>query len=308
MDDLPVPKGLQFLSPHSGRIVRLTIVVRTHQALDTILTSFRNVAMPSLENLDIESHRDIDLLDMSPLNSPNITSLKMTRCTPAFPPPQWMVALTHLHLKNNPYPVRENSDIFRFMTTQLPSLIYLYLDLTKGAFGSGNGIVYQSLAHVELVFHESETNALFNQLASFDTPHLTHLSLHHIHGDQDCHCEAVADFGDDYRPITTPPRLFPVISSLTLIRECFTPRIVSDLLGPGSQPWPQLEVLALRPMAADVENLYKALQEVVCCKRSQQESLPTFKLSPNLFEREFWAENGVVVELLEEPSIIGSGV
>ncbi|KAJ7603803.1 hypothetical protein FB45DRAFT_1044472 [Roridomyces roridus] len=227
MDDLPVPKGLQYLSPHIARIARLTIVVRTHQALDTILASFRNVAMPSLENLDIESHRDIDLLDMSPLNSPNITSLKMTRCTPAFPPPQWMVALTHLHLKNNPYPVRETSDIFRFMTTQLPSLIYLYLDLTKGAFGSGNGIVYQSLAHVELVFHESETNALFNQLASFDTPHLTHLSLHHIHGDQfsclldstqpasrltfpavtsltlanldgrDCHCEAVADFGDD---------------------------------------------------------------------------------------------------------------
>ncbi|KAJ7603802.1 hypothetical protein FB45DRAFT_881219 [Roridomyces roridus] len=64
--------------------------------------------------------------------------------------------------------------------------------------------------------------------------------------------------------------------------------------------------LALRPMAADVENLYKALQEVVRWKRSQQEPLPTFKLSPTLFEREFWAENGVVVELLEEPSIIGS--
>ncbi|KAJ7603794.1 hypothetical protein FB45DRAFT_1044466 [Roridomyces roridus] len=229
--DLPAaPKGLQYLSPHVGRIARLTIIVEARQALETILSSLPNVAMPALQHLEIEnsSDRDIDLLDLSPLKLPNITSLKMTRCTPSFPPPQWMRALTHLHLEDNPYPVRENSDIFQFITMQHPSLVYLYLDLMKAIFPLGSGIVSQSLTHLDLQFNE------------------------------------------------------------------------------GEKPWPELDVLAIRPRPAEIENGYTTLQEVVCWKRSQQESLPTFKLSANLFEREFWAENGVVVELLEEYSMIGS--
>ncbi|KAJ7608452.1 hypothetical protein FB45DRAFT_1067535 [Roridomyces roridus] len=332
MDDLQTPKGLQYLSPHVGRIARLTIVVETHQALNTILASFRNFVMPSLDHLEIENSSDVydmDRLDLSPLKLANITSLKMTRCTPSFPPPQWMVALTHLHLSNNSYP-GVNSDIFRFMTTGIPSLVHFYLDLTAVTLRSG-GIVSESLTHLVLEFDESETNALLNALASFNTPRLTHLTLHHIHGDQlsflfdsikpvsrltfpavtsltlanldrkECDCEVDENFRDDYKPITAPPlRLLPVMSSLTLIRECFTPRIVLELLGPGLQPWSKLEVLALHPMPADIEKLYVALQDVVRWKQSQQEPLPRLKLSPDLFARDFWAENGVVAELLEE--------
>ncbi|KAJ7608453.1 hypothetical protein FB45DRAFT_1067536 [Roridomyces roridus] len=331
--DLPAQKGLQYLSPHVGRIERLTIIVEARQALETILSSLPNVAMPALQHLEIEnsSDRDIDLLDLSPLKLPNITCLKMTRCTPSFPPLQWMRALTHLHLEDNPYPVRENSDIFRFITTQHTSLVYLYLDLMKAIFPLGSGIVSQSLTHLDLEFNEGETNGLLNQLASFDTPQLTHLGLHCAHGDQlsfllnsnmqstfpavtsltiddlgKLCCDWTPGAHRDYAPVKPPLRLFPALSSLTLIRECLTPRMVSDLFGPGSQPWLELEVLAIRPRPAEIENVYRTLQEVVCWKRSQQESLPTFKLSANLFEREFWAENGVVVELLADYGMIGS--
>ncbi|KAJ7608436.1 hypothetical protein FB45DRAFT_946701 [Roridomyces roridus] len=340
--ELESPKGLHYLRPHITRIARLTIVVDcadSHEALDTILTSFRNVVMPSLEYLEIKnsSDREIDILDLSPLETPNITSLKMTYCTPSFPPPPWMVPIAHLHLSGNTYPAGGNSDIFRFIITQHPSLVYLYLDVSALTFGLGNGIVSRSLTHLDLEFDESDTDGLSRELASFDTPNLTHLSLHFAHGDQlaflfdsikpasrlafpavtsltlanadrtQCHCEVDQLFRDEYKSITAPPlRLFPVMSSLTLIRECFTPRIVSDLLGPGSQPWPQLEILALKPMAADEQNLYATLRDVVRWKQSQQEPLPTFKLSPDLFARDFWAENGVVVELLEEHGMVDS--
>ncbi|KAJ7628301.1 hypothetical protein FB45DRAFT_1059108 [Roridomyces roridus] len=317
-DDLEAPKGLQYLGPHIARISRLTIVVDSHQALDTILDSFRDIVMPSLDHLEIEntSDYDSDLLDLSPLNLPKISFFKMTRCTPSFPPPPWMVALTHLHLSKNSFG-EDTEDIFRFITTRLSSVVHLYLDVggVIDTFRSGNGIVSQSLTHLEVEFDETlaMTDALAKELASFDTPHLTHLGLHCTHGDQlaflfnstmqsrfpaltsltfndlgqlSCRCEEGCP--DDYKPITNHHRtLFPIMSSLTLIRECFAPRIVSDLLGPGSPPWPLFEALALRPRPSDVEDLYTVLQDVVRWKRSQLESLPRFKLSPDLLSGNF---------------------
>ncbi|KAJ7628386.1 hypothetical protein FB45DRAFT_918156 [Roridomyces roridus] len=333
MDELQVPKGIHYLIPHISRIARLTIAFETHQAFYTIIEYFRDVALPSLEHLEITSNTEDDgtgldpPLDFPPLQMPKITSLEMTRCIPSFPPPQWMVALTHLHLRDNACPTGDQLDIFRFITRQHPSLLYLYLDLSKFGFGPGKGITSRSLTHLDLQFDEAFSDGLSYELASFDTPHLTHLGLHCTHGDQlaslfnstrptqspfpavtsltftnlgqlSCDCDNEELYG--YQRITTPPRrLFPVMSSLTLIRECFTPRIISDLLGPSSQPWPLLEVLAPRPRVADEENLYAALQDVVRWKRSQEGPLPLFKLSPNLLNRQFWVENGVNVGLLE---------
>ncbi|KAJ7628369.1 hypothetical protein FB45DRAFT_1028464 [Roridomyces roridus] len=103
MDEVQAPKGLHYLSPHIGRIARLTIAFEAHQALDSIFYSFQNVVMASLEHLEISSEYDVDVsVDLSPLKLTNITSLKMTRCTPPFPPPQWMAALTHLYLSKTP--------------------------------------------------------------------------------------------------------------------------------------------------------------------------------------------------------------
>ncbi|KAJ7603792.1 hypothetical protein FB45DRAFT_1070967 [Roridomyces roridus] len=306
-NDLEAPKGLQYLSPHVGRIARLTIAVNSHEVLDTVLASFRNVAMPSLQHLEISSKYDIDLVDndLSPLQLRIIFSFKIACCTLSFPPPQWMVGLTHLDLRGYPYPAPENSDIFRRITKELSSLVYLYVDLSTVTFISGGGIVSQSLTHLDLELHESdeESEALSNELSSFNTPHLTHLGLHGTHGDQlsllfnstqpaqarlpavssltfthldrpvVCTCEVEGSYRDHYKPIAAPLKLFPVVSSLTLVDECFTPRIVSDLLGHGSQPWPLLDVLALRPKPSEAEKLYTALQDVVRWKRSQQESL-----------------------------------
>ncbi|KAJ7603014.1 hypothetical protein FB45DRAFT_1072281 [Roridomyces roridus] len=268
MDDLEAPKGFQYVSHHAGRIARLTVVVETHQALNTILTSFRNVAMPSLEHLEISSECDIDLVDndLSPLQLPNILSLKIACCTLSFPPPQWMVGLTHLDLRGYPYPAPENSDIFRRITKELSSLLYLYVDLSTVTFTSGGGIVSQSL--ISLI---SPAQAGFPAVSSLTFTHLDRPVV--------CTCEVEGNYRDHYKPIAAPLKLFPVVSSLTLVDECFTPRIISELLGHGSQPWPLLDVLALRPKPSEAEKLYTVLQEVVRWKRSQQESLPRFKPS-----------------------------
>ncbi|KAJ7628370.1 hypothetical protein FB45DRAFT_1028465 [Roridomyces roridus] len=149
------------------------------------------------------------------------------------------------------------------------------------------------------IAHGDQFSLFLNSTMQSRFPALTSLTFTDL-GQGSCDCERTEPFRSIYEPIRAPPLgLFPVMSSLTLIRECFTPRIVSDLLGPGSHPWPQLEVLALRPRVADAENPYAALQDVVRWKRSQEEPLPSFKLSPNLFERQFWVENGVNVGLLE---------
>jgi hypothetical protein len=60
-----------------------------------------------------------------------------------------------------------------------------------------------------------------------------------------------------------------------------------------------LETVALCPPKKHVEDVYVALQAIVRgWNRNLRGTLPGFKLSPDLFEREFWAENGVRVELL----------
>ncbi|KAJ7628306.1 hypothetical protein FB45DRAFT_867411 [Roridomyces roridus] len=107
-----------------------------------------------------------------------------------------------------------------------------------------------------------------------------------------------------YEPITRilPLDTFPRVTSLALLQQCFTVNILTELFGRDSKPWPLLETVAVWPLDADADLVYEALQEVVHWKRSCSPAgrVPLFVLSPDLYEREFWEENEVKVELLED--------
>ncbi|KAJ7628320.1 hypothetical protein FB45DRAFT_1003991 [Roridomyces roridus] len=332
-------QSIAHLVPHIARISRLYIAFKTYRALRALFRPFQDVATPYLEHLRIE---DIGGEVPTPIDLPSqigtqFRSLELKRCALRALPP-WTAATTHLKLKSGScLDSDDEAEIFRSVTTRLPSLTHLYIQLQddRYTFDSGIGITLKFLTHLHLEFEDSDTPALLSTLARFDTPCLTHFNITGAHGDQiallfnarqhqrsagltfpaltslafthptECNCDGFESQYARYQSISSPPRqLFPALSSLALINECFTAKLLSDLLGPHSAPWPSLRTVIVHPQEEHTENVYTALQNIVRWKRTRQETLPTFRLSSNLFGREFWEENGVLVELLGADEII----
>jgi hypothetical protein len=156
----------------------------------------------------------------------------------------------------------------------------------------------------------------------FDTPALTEFIINGTHGDQifvlfnstslphssfpalasfsfvnrgSCGCEQVFLHSDT---ISAPPlQLFPALSSLTLINQCYTVKLVQNILGPASQPWPLLQTVALWPKQDNLEGLHAALRDAVHSKRQGGLALPKFRFSPKLLSLEDWEGMGADVEL-----------
>ncbi|KAJ7672595.1 hypothetical protein DFH06DRAFT_1363712 [Mycena polygramma] len=230
----------------------------------------------------------------------SLTFLKLENCTPYFPAPDWMMSLTHLELWYCDLDVIDDDGATKIypqkhFTSQLKTL------------------------HLLISPDECSADCLLGIVAIFDTPALTDLTINLAHGD---HISVLFDpssvphsvfpavtslsfVATVYRTIPTPAlRLFPALSSLTLINECFMANIVRDLLGPGSQPWPLLASVTLCPEEDRKEeeaarDVYSAIQAVVRSKRAQGQPVPKFKVSRLLFHQDYWAENELEVELFD---------
>jgi hypothetical protein len=59
----------------------------------------------------------------------------------------------------------------------------------------------------------------------------------------------------------------PALSSLTLGNQCFIREFVDDILGPSSQPWPQLQTITLCPKEDTFDAVRDALEDAVNSKR-----------------------------------------
>ncbi|KAJ7628384.1 hypothetical protein FB45DRAFT_918153, partial [Roridomyces roridus] len=116
-------------------------------------------------------------LDLSLLKTPQVTSLKMTRCVPSVPTPQWINTLVYLEIREPRHPFHE-------IIPQLVSLNQLYLDFGGLLSLPECRIVSQSLARLHLDFWDADVTALLDELTTFDTPHLTQLYIHRTHGRQ----------------------------------------------------------------------------------------------------------------------------
>ncbi|KAK7042453.1 hypothetical protein R3P38DRAFT_2890572 [Favolaschia claudopus] len=170
--------------------------------------------------------------------------------------------------------------------------------------------------------HGQHICALFNDpdsLRGTTFPSLNSLSFL----SQGCHCDSQAD-ADRLRhtSIAAPPtRLFPALTCLKLVGGCFTAPIIADILCPSPHQWP------LRELAVSLSNtvewelsqteepttpraqanldllqaIYSSLQRIIISRRQRGQSLPSFKLSPQLFHQDYWDDNAVQVEMFYPP-------
>ncbi|KAJ7628438.1 hypothetical protein FB45DRAFT_1059207 [Roridomyces roridus] len=281
------------------------------------------------------SHTNYDLLEhFFAFEAPRLCSLALTRCSLGSHAP-WMSTLTRVELRHGAALVDPDSDIFEDVTIQLPALTHLRADLKELYYSYEHGIVSNCLTYLQLkIIDDSgpDTAALLRIFSSFNTPALTHLDLHGTHGDQiallfnstnqplrfpaltslsfvtrskdDLRvCRQLEeDWGlddEDIRISAPPVHLFPALSSLTLVYQCFTPRILRETLGRSSLPWPSLQTIVLWPRKRELEETDKAVREIARWKQEQEEQVPKFRLCPELFRREWLS---VEVELVDKIS------
>jgi hypothetical protein len=240
------------------------------------------------------------------------------------PGPQWADSLSHLELSRACFPSTEadrNSHLVA-VTAQCPLLVHLHLDLSW-MYTPGRRFHIPSLNFLHISVSDTEDEFYLRGIIDlFDTPALTEFIIDGTHGDQICvlfnltslpHSSfpALTSFSFvkrgscwcDSEPISdtisSPPlHLFPALSSLTLINQCSTPKLVQNILGPASQPWPLLKTVALWPRQDDLEALRDVLRDAVQSKRERGQALPKFRLSPKLLSQEDWQGMGVDVEIL----------
>ncbi|KAJ7721014.1 hypothetical protein B0H16DRAFT_1603506 [Mycena metata] len=333
-----IAERLSPIVPHIGRIQRLGIL-SNWESMAAMLAPFRDVQVPCLEYLQLHStHHDCPV-ELFCSGAPKLTFLTLSGFTPHFPIPQWTASLTHLELWGCEDVVDTGGNsFFAAITTHCPSLVHLYINTTARLYGPHNISVGEihiptlKTLHICLSYDFS-TEAMLEHIAFFDTPAVTDLTIDYAHGDdvstlfcptnlphpvfpavtslsfvgRGCTCDRGLGSArlNSWRIPTPPLHIFPALTSLTLINECFMANIVEDLVGPDSQPWPLLQTVTLCPTTAYVQEVYTVIQNTVRSRR-QRAVVPKFRLSPRLYEvgEEYWAENGVDVELFDPTELV----
>ncbi|KAJ6588281.1 hypothetical protein B0H19DRAFT_1098608 [Mycena capillaripes] len=320
-------KRLRHIIPHIHRTWRLSITLRTRLLGTTLLSSFRDLAAPNLQHLEIvyinwkSSHLNCRV-EMFSRGAPRLTFVKMGGYTP-FPVPPWTATLTIMEFRRGRASMVE-ADLVA-ITTQCPSLVHLYLDTSQLSVGRSQFHIptLKSLhISVEVV---QEGSSLLDIVDFFDTPALTEFRIDGAHGEQIfalfnstspphvsfpalnslcfanntstwCSC-GIVPFGSDTNSFP-PLHLFPALSSLSLIEQCSTSKLVKHLLGPTSQPWPLLKTLTLCPKNY-LKEVRDAIQEVIHSKRQHGHPLPKFRLSSALLSKKGWGGNGADLEFFD---------
>ncbi|KAJ7837227.1 hypothetical protein B0H14DRAFT_1104616 [Mycena olivaceomarginata] len=205
------------------------------------------------------------------------------------------------------------------ITAQCLSLTHLYLDVTDTP-PDANRSHSPALQFLHISIPEEDTNYLVDFTNLFDAPALTELFFSGTHGNQtafflgwkslphstfpaltsltfllrdSCACES-ANGNLPSHPISSPPAIFPALSHLILINQCFTPYLIRDILGPASHPWPLLKTITLGASYDSFEEVRAAVGDAVDSKYQRGEPVPEVLLLqlPRSFEN--WDENSPV--------------
>ncbi|KAJ7356676.1 hypothetical protein DFH08DRAFT_1047468 [Mycena albidolilacea] len=231
-----------------------------------MLVPFRDETAPYLQHLEIvyaSRNDELPSLVMFSSRAPRLNSLKVDGFALQLPAAALTASLTHLEL-------RRQQD----------------LDINNFAMKIGFTSLHISIA-------EEACEYLLEIIDIFDTPALTELVIRGTHGDQiplllcsmglphssfpalttlsfiytgSCNCE----ISDENRPslaISSPLIVFPALSHLTLINQCYTEHLIRDILGPASESWPLLKIITLGVKNNLFEDVCGALTTMVNSKR-----------------------------------------
>ncbi|KAJ7721017.1 hypothetical protein B0H16DRAFT_379088 [Mycena metata] len=336
-----IAERLSHIIPHTGRIQRLSIQAKPDSML-AMFAPFRDAEVPCLEYLQLRTatpYLHKCPLEMFPLGAPNLRFLKLVGFTPHFPVPQW-TSLTHLELWRCDDEVDDQGNsVLVSLATQCPLLTHLYI----ATFGLAPSIPPGRISipslktlRICLDFQRDVLN-LVDNIALFNTPAVTDFAVDYAHGDDissllhpfslphcvfplvtslsfastgNCRCDETddEDIHWNLEGVQASLHVFPALTSLTLINECFMANIVDALLGPGSAPWPLLETVTLCPESRILQDVYMAIRSAVRTRRDLGQVFPKLRLSPELCQigQSYWAENGVHVELFDPSPTVRS--
>ncbi|KAJ7028704.1 hypothetical protein C8F04DRAFT_1265663 [Mycena alexandri] len=248
-DDELIAERLSVIVPHIHRIRQLRIFLFANPQI--ALAPLRHVAAPNLERLEIRN--TLEAFEMNPveifsLGAPMLTFICMKCITPHFPVP-WAAALTHLKLHRDGEWRDSSSSLAATITTQCLCLAHLSLSVVYLEMGRLH-LPFLERLHIEIP--EEDQHHLLAIFDLFDTPALAEFTISGTHADQilvlfnstslphssfpaltsltfvngSCACRVIPA---DAHPITSAPRLFPALSSLSLIHQCFTPHLVTGI-------------------------------------------------------------------------------
>ncbi|KAJ7849336.1 hypothetical protein B0H13DRAFT_2088735 [Mycena leptocephala] len=322
--DLPAERSrFSQIVPYVNRIWRLRVVLSTEWGRE-VLACFRDATAPNLQHLEIINYPpgfndDRSTVEMFSSGAPRLKFLKMDGMKLLVPPAiQWAASLTHVELLGGQRADNLDShSLLVAITTQCPLLVHLHLDLSWTLILPARRFHIPTLKLLHLLIYDSADELfLLHMVDLFDTPVLTEFIIHSTHGDQlfvlfnatslprssfsaltsfsfinrdSCSCERDDELSDT---ISSPPlALFPALSSLTLVNQCFTSNFVRDILGPSSQPWPRLKTVTLCPNKDTYDAVRDTLKDVVDSKRQNGQPLPKLRLFRALSTLEAWQEN-----------------
>ncbi|KAJ7839568.1 hypothetical protein B0H14DRAFT_3869700 [Mycena olivaceomarginata] len=335
-EDHGFTKGLSEILPHVERLWKFAIILYT-RSVAKVLAPLRDVGAPHLQNLEIVNLNGIgDRIGAGLFASgaPRLSFLRIDGLKFQLPAPSWTVALTHLELRESQR--ADDNSVLVAITAQCPSLVYLHVDLSwLRAEASHWPFRISTLKSLNISVPADEyTFPLWAIIDLFETPALAEFIIEGAHGDQivdlfsssslphvsfpalttlsfihisPCTCDV--DLSLDMQMYYPPSAVFPALSSLTLINQCFTSHFVKDILG---QPWPQLQTLALCPPPIESEfadasvAVGKALRDTVRPDHNRRQRLPKLRLSPALLALEDWQDAGADVEVFDGVAVAES--
>ncbi|KAK7053979.1 F-box domain-containing protein [Favolaschia claudopus] len=302
------------------------------QSLSVALESNRNdlavefvplchLAAPNLLHLDIANISPLSTrrcpVELFSIGAPKLSSVRMRGFFP-FPVPSWISSTIRLELDNVGQLLNGDDTLYLSVIMQPLALVYLRLDLSE-VHSAVDQIRIPSLECLSVTVDDGEDGPYVVNL--FDCPALTEFTFVGTHGDQilwlldmpylrssypvlhtlsfinteqRCHCETSG--------IVVPTRthfpeipLFPALSSLVLINQCFTRNVLKEIFGTRAMPWPCLKTLALS-LEHDRLDVRGTLRDTV---RHSSQTIPKLRLCRTLFSLEEWEEGGVDVEVFD---------
>ncbi|KAK7062295.1 F-box domain-containing protein [Favolaschia claudopus] len=331
---------LHRVAPEMERVRSLSVDLGLHaDDLGLAFAPLRHLAAPNLVHLDITNHNTNSLyrcpFELFSLGTPKLSCVRLDGFLP-FPIPSWMSSssITHLEVESGEKDLIGDDVAFLSSILMQPTaLVHLRLDLTWDIQHTDPRIRILSLQSLSIHINESQGPMhLVFILDLFDCPALTELAIAGSHGDQifallelpgfprssfpvlrslsfiyryayaeGCSCwedTLISPVHRTEHPNNTP--LFPALSSLSLVGQCSTARLVRKILGAQPLPWPPLKTLTVSPIKG-IPDVSKALQDAV--QRSPQR-IPKLRLGRALFLSEKWRESGVDVEVVDLEELV----
>ncbi|KAJ7164893.1 hypothetical protein C8R46DRAFT_300321 [Mycena filopes] len=320
-DDL-IAQRISALVPHLSRIKKLHLSLYTDP--EVTLSPLRHVPAPNLERLAITS----SIANTSPFEIfspglPRLTFLSMKHVAPSLPLPPWTGALTRLEFHS------DDMSLVATIIAQCPSLAHLSL-----------GMVYHIIPRLHMpslkflcisILDYQDQDYLLTIFDLFDAPALTEFMINGTHADQILVLFNSTSLPQSFFPALTsltfanssdeecsfigevhptpPSRLFPILSSLSFIRQCFTSTLVHALLLSAAHTWPLLKTLTMCPVDREVSAVSDTLWRA---RTAKPRTLPRFKLSSSLLagmrkrEKENDEESGLDMELFDPTELIAA--